>query len=97
MSVAEWYPEQLPQALRTAAGLTDEELAALVPFAGAFADLAAVPNARVVMLLEVPRPEHWESDMNSTGPYPSKHFKTFHQVHVARVRVLKSLHVESYH
>lgn len=48
MSVAEWYPEQLPQALRTAAGLTDEELAALVPFAGAFADLAAVPNARVV-------------------------------------------------
>lgn len=97
MSVAEWYPEQLPQALRTAAGLTDEELAALVPFAGAFADLAAVPNARVVILLEVPRPEHWESDMNSTGPCPSKHFKTIHQVHVARVRVLKSLHVESYH
>jgi hypothetical protein len=77
LSVGDLFPDQLLQALRTEAGLTDIEVAALLPYAGAFSDLAALHKASVIVLLEIARPNPFWPEMHITGPYPEHHLKTY--------------------
>jgi hypothetical protein len=69
LSVGDLFPPQLLQALRAEAGLTDREVAALLPYAGAFSDLAALHTARVFILVETARPKDWQN-MLTAGPCP---------------------------
>jgi hypothetical protein len=71
LAVHDVFPAQLLQALRVEAGLSDRDTAALLPYAGACYDLAALHQARVFILLEIGRPKH-RSDMSTSGPYPNQ-------------------------
>jgi hypothetical protein len=76
LSINDVFPDQLLQALRVEAGLSDRDVAALLPFAGAFYGLAALHQARVFILLEIARPKDW-TDRSSTGPYPNQRVSNY--------------------